>query len=203
MKFRFGVDSLLRTYSHGVFPMATDRNSDDVLWVRPRRRAVIPLDDRFHISRSLRKELKKDWWHVTYSTHFADVVRQCATVHRGRDQDKTWLSRRIEAFANELHANGFAHSVEIHDATGMVGGLYGVAIGGVFVGESMFSYRANASKLATVMLVTRLRERGFVLLDAQYENEYLKQFGTYLVTDAEFEQLLSEATKVPAQFLVP
>ncbi len=201
MQHQLNASMMLEAYRHGLFPMATDRQSEEILWVRPRERGIIPLDERFHISRSLQKQLRSSRWTCTIDQSFDEVIRHCATVPREGSSGKTWLSHRIETQMCDLHGLGVAHSLEVHDRDGLAGGLYGLAIGGVFVGESMFCLRPNASKVALVTLVERLRARGFALLDAQYDNPYLQQFGSYVISNEIYSALFAANCNKPVAFI--
>ncbi len=184
---------VLRAYRAGYFPMAESRHGK-VRWYTSDPRAVIPLD-RFHISRSLRQVLKKGEFAVAFDTAFPEVIRACA------ERPETWISDEVIAVYTALHRRGDAHSVEVWRGPMLVGGLYGVAIGGAFFGESMFSRESNASKVALVALVRHLRSRGFRLLDSQFMNEHMRQFGTVEIPRAWYLRLLAEATGVAATFL--
>jgi len=177
-------ETLLGAYVQGVFPMA-DENG--LAWFSPERRGLIPLDERFHVPHGLRRALKKRPFEVRWNTAFRDVMLGCA----GRDE--TWIDETILASYCELHRLGFAHSIECWDAEGLQGGLYGVAIGRVFFGESMFSRKTDASKIALVHLVATLREKDFQLLDTQWLTEHLKQFGGYEVPRKIYLRLLAAA----------
>ena len=179
-------DLLLRAYSIGVFPMSDSRDARDVYWVEPRRRAIIPLD-HFHLSRSLKKTLRAGEFEVSCDRAFAEVVRRCA------ERDDTWINDEIEASYNLLHQKGHAHSVEVWDGEALVGGLYGVRLGGAFFGESMFSVRADASKVALAWLVARLIVGGFRLLDCQFMTDHLKSLGAVEIDQQAYLQLLSVA----------
>ena len=161
---------LLGAYAEGVFPMAED---GELLWFSPVNRGVIPLDERFHIPRGLKKALKKQSFEVRFDTAFKEVMEGCA------DREETWIDEAIFQSYLGLYEMGFAHSVECWDADGLQGGLYGVALGKVFCGESMFSKKTDASKIALVHLVDFLRENEFELLDTQWMTEHLRQFGGY------------------------
>jgi len=169
---------LLNAYASGYFPMATSRKSNALEWFYPEMRGVLPLDN-FHIPRSLAKFMRKSPFIITTDKTFEQVIRNCANIDESRDS--TWINDEIIKLYCQLHANGFAHSVECWQQDGreprLVGGLYGVAIGGAFFGESMFSKVSNASKVALVHLVGLLRKSGYTLLDAQFINEHLLQFG--------------------------
>ncbi len=183
-------DLLLRAYSVGVFPMASTRDAADVFWVEPKKRGVLPLD-RFHLSRSLAKLLRADRFAVTVDRAFPRVVAGCAEATAGRPD--TWINPSIERAYAELHRRGYAHSVEAWDGERLVGGLYGVRLGGAFFGESMFSRAANASKVALAHLVARLRVGGFQLLDCQFLTDHLASLGTIEVGRDDYVALLDRA----------
>lgn len=187
------VESLLSMYREGWFPMYEEED-DEIRWVQPEERGVIPLDERFRVSRSLRSRVRSGRFVVTSDRVFGRVVRECGASVPGRE--KTWLHDDIVHAFELLHRAGYAHSVEAWVREGasaepvLVGGLYGLAIGGVFSGESMFSRPAlggtDASKVCLVHLVEHLRRRGFGLLDAQLTNEHLAQFGVYEMPREEY-----------------
>jgi len=179
-------DLLLNAYSIGVFPMSDGRDAPDVYWVEPRRRAIIPLD-RFHLSKSLRKTLRSDRFHVTRDRAFPDVVRACA------EREDTWINGEIEASYHALHRRGDAHSIEIWSGESLVGGLYGVRLGGAFFGESMFSAEPDASKVALAWLVARLRAGSFRLLDCQFMTDHLRSLGAIEISQQNYLQLLAAA----------
>ncbi|HEX8484142.1 leucyl/phenylalanyl-tRNA--protein transferase [Sphingomonas sp.] len=182
---------VLGAYSVGVFPMADDRDARDVYWVEPKRRAILPLNG-FRCARSLRKTLAADRFRVTADTAFAQVVRLCAESVPGRPE--TWINRGIERVFSELHAMGFAHSVECRDAGGqLVGGLYGLALGRAFFGESMVSRATDASKVALAWLVARLRVGGFTLLDCQFQTAHLASLGAVEIDRDAYVALLGDA----------
>ncbi len=186
---------VIAAYRAGYFPMAESRKGR-ILWYSPDPRAIIPLDT-FHATRSLRQRLRKGSFDIRIDTDFASVIEACS------DREDTWISDEIIRVYTALHAMGFAHSVEAWEGGSLVGGLYGVAIGGAFFGESMFSKTTDASKVALVSLVQRLRERGFLLLDTQFMNDHLRQFGTEEIPRERYLQLLSEALAVSTTFAVP
>ena len=169
--------------------MAEGREALEIYWYSPLRRGIIPLDS-FHISRSLRKIINRGGFEIKFDTAFRDVIANCAVSH---PNDGVWISRKLEAAYVELHDLGFAHSVEYWRDGKLMGGLYGVSLGRAFFGESMFSYFPNASKIALVYLVERLLEHNFLLLDCQYMNEHLRQFGTIEIPKAEYLQRLKAA----------
>ncbi|QUE53309.1 leucyl/phenylalanyl-tRNA--protein transferase [Luteolibacter ambystomatis] len=159
----------------------------EILWFSPEMRGVIPLDARFHIPHGLKKALRKRPFEIRWDTAFLEVMRGCA------DREETWIDARILDSYRGLHEMGFAHSVECWDAEGLQGGLYGVALGKVFFGESMFSRKTDASKIALVHLVERLRMHGFQLLDTQWLTPHLATFGAYEVPRDEYQELLRAA----------
>jgi leucyl/phenylalanyl-tRNA---protein transferase len=183
-------DLLLRAYSVGVFPMANSREAGDVFWVEPKKRGVLPLDG-FHLSRSLAKVLKSGRFSLTADKAFGDVVALCAeaTVRR----PDTWINPDIERAYGELHARGYAHSVETWEDGRLVGGLYGVRLGAAFFGESMFSRARDASKVALAHLVARLRIGGFRLLDCQFQTDHLASLGAIEIDRNAYVALLDEA----------
>ena len=182
---------LLQGYAAGIFPMADSRDAGEIFWVEPRQRAILPLD-HFHCSRSLRRRLRAGTFTVTRDTAFDEVVLACA------DRDETWINSAIEQATRNLHAAGHAHSIECwetqRDGTrGLVGGLYGVKLGRAFFGESMFSRRTDASKVALAWLVARLRVGGFALLDCQFITDHLASLGATQVSRAAYVSLLGAA----------
>ncbi|MCP1197852.1 leucyl/phenylalanyl-tRNA--protein transferase [Notoacmeibacter sp. MSK16QG-6] len=191
------TELLLRAYASGVFPMAEDAEDDEVFWVQPDIRGVIPLD-RFHISKSLEKAVRRAPYTIATNRDFAAVLEGCAESREGRET--TWINGPIRRAYLKLHEDGHAHSVEAWDGDDLVGGLYGVTLGAAFFGESMFSRRRDASKICLVHLVTRMRERGFRLLDTQFTTEHLKQFGAIDIERDRYEALLADALSYTANF---
>jgi leucyl/phenylalanyl-tRNA--protein transferase len=181
---------LLQAYSIGVFPMADDRDAAEVYWVEPKMRAVLPLD-AFHLSHSLSKVLRRDRFRVTANCAFAQVLALCA--QSAPDRPSTWINHAIEAAYDDLHARGYAHSVEVWDGEELVGGLYGVALGRAFFGESMVSRRTDASKVALAWLVARMRFAGFTLLDCQFMTDHLRTMGAVEISQRAYLQLLGVA----------
>jgi len=177
--------------------MAESRNGP-ISWYSPDPRAVIPLD-AFNVPRSLRREMRRSSSSVTFDRSFGDVIAQCA---ERRFPEETWISDDIVRVYTELHARGIAHSVEIWLEGKLVGGLYGIALGGAFFGESMFSRVSGASKFALVSLVARLRERGYMLLDSQIINDHVRQFGAIEIPRDRYLSLLAEALSLPVSFHV-
>ncbi len=179
---------VLGAYSVGVFPMADSRDAASVYWVEPRRRAVLPLDS-FRLSRSLRKTIVADRFQVTVDTAFEAILQLCA--ESVADRPETWINAGIERVFTTLHAMGFAHSVECWDGGKLVGGLYGLALGRAFFGESMVSRATDASKVALAHLVARLRVGGFTLLDCQFQTSHLASLGTVEIDRAAYVALLA------------
>jgi leucyl/phenylalanyl-tRNA--protein transferase len=184
-------DLLLRAYAIGVFPMSDSREADEVFWVEPRRRAILPLD-RFRLSRSLRKTIRSGEYLVTCDTAFAEVVERCA------EREETWINADIEQSYRLLHERGHAHSIECWHDGALVGGLYGVNLGAAFFGESMFSARRDASKVALAWLVARLKVGGYTLLDCQFMTDHLKSLGAVEVTQENYLALLESALSAGA-----
>jgi leucyl/phenylalanyl-tRNA--protein transferase len=188
---------VLRAYAEGLFPMAESASADELFWYDPDHRGILPLD-RFHVPRRLERTLRQERFEVRFDTAFPAVILACAAEHPGRAS--TWINRDIVRLYCQLHELGFAHSVESWEQDELVGGLYGVALGGAFFGESMFSRRSNASKVALVHLVDRLRAGGFVLLDTQFVTEHLRQFGAVEIPRAEYRRRLDQALTTDARF---
>jgi leucyl/phenylalanyl-tRNA---protein transferase len=191
------ADLMLRAYRHGLFPMAETRRSERLYWLDPERRGVLPLD-RFHLSRRLARTVLSGAFSVTVDEDFVGTIEGCASAAPGRED--TWINPQIERLFSELHQLGHAHSVETRQHGQLVGGLYGVAIGGVFFGESMFSMVRDASKVALVHLVARLRLGGFRLLDTQFVTAHLAQFGAVELPREDSKARLAAAVDVPARF---
>jgi leucyl/phenylalanyl-tRNA--protein transferase len=191
------VAKLLTAYARGIFPMAEEREDEDVFWIDPERRGILPLD-AFHVPQRLARKLRATRWRLTVDTAFAEVIDACAEPAAQRP--KTWINGLIERSYANLHAHGHAHSVEVWDEAELVGGLYGVSIGAAFFGESMFSRRTDASKIALVHLVARLKAGQYKLLDTQFVTEHLKQFGAVEIARARYQALLAKAVDARANF---
>ncbi len=185
---------LLSAYSQGIFPMAHENEDGAIYWYDPDPRAILPLDG-FHVPRSLARAMKKRPFEIRVDTAFTAVMHACA------QREPTWISAEIIAAYTRLHKLGFAHSVESWVDGKLAGGLYGVALRGLFAGESMFSRETNASKIALVYLVRRLRERGYQLLDIQFMTAHLRQFGAVEIPSAVYKQRLEQALRVRVQFV--
>ncbi|HWI88581.1 MAG TPA: leucyl/phenylalanyl-tRNA--protein transferase [Sphingomicrobium sp.] len=177
---------LLQGYASGIFPMADSREADELFWVEPRNRAIIPLD-RFHVSRSLKRTLRSGKFQVTRDMAFAGVIAACA------EREETWINAELEQAMIALHGSGNAHSIEVWHAEQLVGGLYGVKLGRAFFGESMFSRMTDASKVALAWLVARLKAGNFTLLDCQFMTEHLASLGAVSVTRETYVALLASA----------
>ena len=177
---------LLQGYATGIFPMADSRQADELFWVEPRNRAIIPLDG-FHMSRSLRRALRSGRFEVTHDRDFAAVIGSCA------DREETWINAELEQAMVALHGSSHAHSIEVWRDGALVGGLYGVKLGRAFFGESMFSRATDASKVALAWLVARLKVGNFTLLDCQFMTEHLASLGAINVSRETYVALLSAA----------
>ena len=178
---------LLGAYTEGVFPMAEE---GEIHWFSPLMRGVMPIDDRFHVPRGLKKSLRKKAFDIRMNTAFPEVIRACA------NRKETWIDEIVMASYTELYKLNYAYSVECWDDEGLQGGLYGVAIGKVFFGESMFSWKSDASKIALVHLVDWMRENDFTLLDTQWMTDHLRQFGGIEIPREDYLKLLEDALAV-------
>lgn len=190
-------DLVLCAYAIGLFPMANDRYDPTVHWIEPRRRGILPLA-AFHVPRSVRKAIRQRRFEVRVDSAFDAVIEACAEERPERP--RTWLNDELIAVYVELHRRGSAHSVECWRDGRLVGGLYGVAMGAAFFGESMFSRESDASKVALVALVERLRAGGFRLLDTQFVTDHLRRFGAVEVARETYRGLLREALAATARF---
>ena len=188
---------LLRAYACGIFPMAESADDPTLFWVEPEMRGVIPLDG-FRIASRLARTVRSDAFTVTVNTAFKAVISGCAAPQAGRDD--TWINKRIRDLYIGLHELGHAHSVEVWDDDDLVGGLYGISLGGAFFGESMFHRARDASKVALVHLVARLIAGGFELLDTQYVTEHLRSFGAVEISRRRYTALLDKAIAGEADF---
>ena len=192
------ADLLLRAYSMGMFPMAETRQGSKLHWLDPERRGVLPLD-RFHLPKRLARTVLSNRFEVSADRDFPATITGCATPMEGRDD--TWINSEIERLFTELHRLGYAHSVECRLDGVLVGGLYGVALGGAFFGESMFSFVTDASKVALVHLVARLRLGRFKLLDTQFVTDHLTRFGAREIPRGLYKAQLADAVRLPARWL--
>jgi leucyl/phenylalanyl-tRNA---protein transferase len=190
-------DLLLRAYAMGIFPMARSHDDPRLYWIDPDQRGILPLDS-FHVSRSLRKVLKRAPFDIRIDTAFAEVMRGCADATA--DRPDSWINDEIIRLFVELHHLGLAHSVESWQDGRLVGGLYGLGLGAAFFGESMFSRATDASKVALVHLVARLKKGGALLLDTQFVTDHLSHFGAVEIPRADYLRLLTRALDVPNAF---
>jgi leucyl/phenylalanyl-tRNA--protein transferase len=189
---------LLKAYACGIFPMAENADDPALHWVEPPLRGIIPLD-RLHISKSLAKTVRSDRFTVVANRNFNAVIDGCAEPAPGRTN--TWISQRIRKLYRGLFAIGHCHTIEVYDeADKLAGGLYGVSLGGVFFGESMFHRARDASKVALVHLVARLNAGGFQLLDTQFLTDHLKSLGAYEIPRDHYQRLLAEGLEIEAHF---
>ena len=190
---------LLKAYACGIFPMAESADDPQLYWIEPQARGLLPLDSVIVPSR-LRRTIRQTPYQVRINTAFDGIIEGCAASRPGRQT--TWINTRIRNLYRDLHKLGYCHTVEVWDGARLVGGLYGVALGGAFFGESMFSDVCDASKIALVHLCARLIHGGFVMLDTQFVTDHLRQFGTIEVNRVEFHGQLDAALKVKADFLL-
>lgn len=197
MSSRFGTEELLDCYRRGVFPMADNSDDPNLFLIDPDERGVLPLEE-FHIPRRLARTVKQQPYSVRVDSAFTRVMEACAESQPNRRS--TWINQTILNLYATLHRQGHAHSVECWEEGLLVGGLYGVSLGGAFFGESMFSRATDASKIALVHLVARLLQGGYTLLDAQFHNPHLEQFGLQEISRADFKVQLAAALKCEADF---
>ena len=188
---------VLDAYSKGLFPMAENRRDKQLFWIDPEVRGILPLDN-FHIPRSLKKKIRNNPFEVRFDHNFAAVIRACAQQKPKRRE--TWINDEIIELYTKLFCMRHAHSVECWQEEKLVGGLYGISIGGAFFGESMFSSERDSSKIALVHLVARLNLAGFTLLDTQFITDHLKQFGAIEISRVEYHKLLSAALNLDVRF---
>ena len=190
-------EMMLRAYASGIFPMAEDADDPHLHWIDPDPRGIIPLDS-FHIPRRLRRLVRQQPYEIRIDSDFDQTISRCGPARPGGE--RTWLNDGIADACRELHRRGYAHSVEAWRDGTMVGGLYGIALGSAFFGESMFSMAENASKIALVHLVARLTAGGFTLLDSQFITAHLQQFGAREISRAAYRRALSAAMTKPGNF---
>ena len=188
---------LLKAYACGIFPMAESADDPGLFWIEPERRGIIPLDS-FHISRRLARTVRQRRFDIRIDTDFEAVIDGCATPARGRS--RTWINARIRRLYRELFAMGGCHTVEAWLGDTLAGGLYGVTLGGAFFGESMFTRVNDASKVALVHLVERLKAGGYTLLDAQFTTDHLRRFGAIEVGRRQYQKLLDQAVAGKGDF---
>jgi leucyl/phenylalanyl-tRNA--protein transferase len=188
---------LLKAYACGIFPMAESADDPAIYWIEPERRGVLPLEG-FHVPARLKRTLRQDRFRVVCDRDFAAVIDACAEPAAGRA--RTWINPRIRALYSGLYARGHCHTVEVYDGAALVGGLYGVSLGGAFFGESMFHRARDASKIALVHLVARLKAGGYVLLDTQFVTDHLKTFGARELTRRQYHRRLEAAIALEGDF---
>ncbi|MGX1496699.1 leucyl/phenylalanyl-tRNA--protein transferase [Labrenzia sp. MBR-25] len=188
---------LLKAYACGLFPMAESADDPGLFWLEPERRGILPLNN-FHLPRRLRRTIRNDVFEVRVSTDFQGVIDGCAHPMPGRQ--KTWINREIRRLYGELFDMGYCHTIEAWQDGELVGGLYGVSLNGAFFGESMFTFRTDASKVCLAHLVARLIAGGYSLLDTQFVTDHLSKFGTEEVPQAAYNERLSEALKLETDF---
>ena len=187
---------MLAGYAQGIFPMAKSRDDPELHWVDPRRRGIFPLDG-FHISRSLARAIRRDDYVIRANTAFNDVVQLCAA------RSETWINAPLVDLYDHLHRAGHAHSLEVWQDGELVGGVFGLTLGAAFFGESMFSIRTDASKIALAYLVDRLREGGFLLFDVQFMTPHLATLGAIEISRAAYHRRLESALQKTANFMEP
>lgn len=193
MDISLAPETLIRAYCNGIFPMAEGKDTNKIFWVSPEIRGVIPLN-KFHISKSLRRSIVKRDYKIKINTDFLGVIKNCA------DRSESWINSDILKAYSDLFNLGFCHSIEVWDNDDLIGGIYGLAIKRAFFGESMFSKRSNASKIALAYLVSRLKYGGFLLFDVQFQSEHLKTLGAIEVLKANYRDLLKNALEGDANF---
>ena len=193
----FTAEDLIACYRRGVFPMAEARDDPRVFLIDPERRGVLPLD-RFHVPRRLARTVRHGVFDIRIDTAFEAVIEACAAS--APDRPETWINAEIQHLYRELFVRGLAHTVECWRGENLAGGLYGVSLGGAFFGESMFSLERDASKVALVHLVARLKVGGYALLDAQFMTEHLEQFGAEEISRSDYRRRLLDALAEPADF---
>ena len=195
--FEITPQVLLKAYSCGIFPMAESADDPALYWIEPQHRGVLPLETT-HFPKRLLRSVRTTPWQIRIDTDYDGIIDGCSAARPGRSS--TWINTRIRALYRELFDTGACHTVEVWDGERLIGGLYGVALKGAFFGESMFSYERDASKIALVHLVARLRVGNFKLLDTQFVTEHLRQFGTIELDRSEFQAELERALLVDANF---
>ncbi|PSH66303.1 leucyl/phenylalanyl-tRNA--protein transferase [Phyllobacterium sophorae] len=195
--FRIDPALLLRAYATGVFPMAEEADNPEIFWVRPEKRGIIPFEN-FHVSRSLRKVVRQARFDIRYDTDFAGVIDGCASG--SGERARTWINAPIREAYGKLFELGYCHTVEAWHDGKLAGGLYGIALGSAFFGESMFSRERDASKVCLVHLVGHLIDKGFTLLDTQFTTNHLETFGAVEIPRRQYQKMLENALAQPAEF---
>ena len=193
----FTLDDLINCYRTGIFPMSDARDDDYLFLVDPPMRGILPLDG-FHVSSRLARTVRQDMYTIRIDTAFTQIIELCA--EEAQNRTSTWISHSIQTLYQALFARGLAHSVEVWDGETLLGGLYGVSIGGAFFGDSMVSRARDVSKIALVHLVARLKAGGFTLLDCQFQTDHLRQFGVVEMPKAEYLEKLAAAIDLKTDF---
>lgn len=196
-QYNIPINSVIEAYKQGMFPMAETYSSKEIYWIEPKKRGVF-LFNNIKIPKKFKKFLKKNNFQIAIDNNFAQVINNCAKLNNSRKD--TWINSTIKKIYIEMHNNGLAHSVECYLNKELVGGLYGIKIGRIFFGESMFSFVSNASKVTLVHLLERLKIGGFKILDTQFINEHLKQFGAIEVSNKEFKSIIEKNINKEANF---
>lgn len=199
MRGTITADLVIHAYAQGIFPMAEKATSQEIYWVDPELRGIIPLDD-FHISKSLIKKIRRQPFEIRIDSDFRGVIAGCAASYQGLNRQETWINDQIISLYEQLFSQGYVHTVECWQQDKLVGGLYGVAIGAAFCGESMFHKVTDASKVALCYLVARLRRGNFRLLDTQFITPHLLQFGAREIPRADYKLQLSQALAEKGDF---
>ena len=189
--------TILKGYSLGIFPMSESFDDPKIYWINPKKRGIIPIKD-FKISKSLKKEIKKNKFKITINKNFNKVITNCAKKTKNRP--KTWINKKIIDSYSNLHEIGHAHSIEAWFQNKLVGGLYGVSLGSAFFGESMFSTMSNASKICLIYLIANLQTKGFILLDTQFVNPHLKKLGAIEISRKKYLKILGNSLKKNIDF---
>ena len=190
-------ETILKSYSLGVFPMSESFDDPNIYWINPKKRGVIPIND-FKISKNLKNEIKKKKYLITINKNFNAVIKNCAKKTKNRPS--TWINKEIIKLYSNLHKIGHAHSIEAWQKNRLVGGLYGVSLGSAFFGESMFSIVSNSSKVCLVYLLANLKIKGFRLLDTQFINPHLKKLGAIEISRKKYLKMLGNSLKKNANF---
>jgi leucyl/phenylalanyl-tRNA--protein transferase len=194
---KLAPETVLSAYAAGVFPMSESADDPDIFWVEPDRRGVLPLD-KMHIPKRLARKIRQEPFQVRCDTDFQGVINMCA--EQADDRPETWINQTIRDLFSELYELGLVHTVECWDGEELVGGLYGIALAGTFFGESMFSRRDDASKIALVYLVARLKAGGFMLLDTQFTTPHLETLGVIEISKEDYQNRLAGALQVHGDF---
>jgi len=196
-EYNIPLSSVIEAYKKGLFPMAETSASKEIYWIEPKNRGVINFNE-VRIPKKFKKFLKNNNFDIAIDNNFTKVLNNCAKITKNRKD--TWINSTIKKIYLEMYKNGYAHSVECYLEKELVGGLYGIEIGGIFFGESMFSFISNASKVALIHLLERLKVGGFKILDTQFINEHLKQFGAIELSNLEFKGIINKNIDKKANF---